>query len=293
MLRSVCAIAVVLALSGCDRDKSANTVDALAYAPAPASAPARMMAGKQEAVPEGPKLAYSHDLSIEAKADTVKQRFEQIRDACLNGTVAGCVLLRADIAEQGFDKGRHPVATLSVRLPHEAVAPFEQTVLKLLPGEQASDVAVLSRSTSAEDLTAAIMDGDRRLAQLSDYRDRLTQLAKRADAKVDDMIKVEGELSTTQSQIEELTAEQNRLNQRVATELETVQIAGRVSVGTGSDIAEVWHRAGELLDRSVADALQFVIQAVPWIITLIVVLVLLPIVRVLVRVLWRAGRRRG
>jgi hypothetical protein len=75
--------------------------------------------------------------------------------------------------------------------------------------------------------------------------------------------------------------------------METVQIAGRVSVGTGSDIAEVWHRAGELLDRSVADALQFVIQAVPWIITLIIVLVLLPIVRVLVRVLWRAGRRRG
>jgi hypothetical protein len=290
MLRWVCAITVVLALSGCDRDKSANTVGALAYAPAPA--PMRMMAGKQEAVPEGPKLAYSHHLSIETKADTVKLRFEQIRDACLNGTITGCVLLRADIEEQGFDKGRHPVATLSVRLPHEAVAPFEQTVLKLLPGEQASDVAVLSRSTAAEDLTAAITDGDRRLAQLSDYRDRLNQLAKRADAKVDDMIKVEGELSNTQSQIEELTAEQNRLNQRVATEMETVQIAGRVSVGTGSDIAEVWHRAGELLDRSVADALQFVIQAVPWIITLIIVLVLLPIMRVLVRVLWRAGRRR-
>jgi hypothetical protein len=291
MLRSVCAIVMLLALGGCDRDKSGTAAYDMAAAPAPA--PARMMAGKREAAPEGPKLAYSHDLSIETKADTVKQRFEQIRDACLNGTVPGCVLLRADIAEQGFDRGRHPVATLSVRLPHEAVAPFEQTVLKLLPGEQASDLAILSRSTSAEDLTAVIQDGDRRLAQLTDYRDRLNQLAKRADAKVDDMIKVEGELSTTQSQIEELTAEQNRLNQRVATEMETVQITGRVAVGTGSNIAEVWHRAGELLDRSIADALQFVIQAVPWVIALIVVLVFLPIVRVVVRVLWRAGRRRS
>jgi hypothetical protein len=290
MLRSVCAIVVLLALGGCDRDKSGTPAYDMAVAAAPA--PARMMAGKREAIPEGPKLAYSHDLSIETKADSVKQRFEQIRDACLNGTVAGCVLLRADIAVQGFEKGRHPVATLSVRLPHDAVAPFEQIVLKLLPGEQASDVAVLSRSTSAEDLTAVIQDGDRRLAQLSDYRERLNQLAKRADAKVDDMIKVEGELSTTQSQIEELTAEQNRLNQRVATEMETVQIAGRVSVGTGSDIAEVWHRAGELLDLSIADALQFLIQAVPWVIALIVVLVLLPITRVLIRVLWRAGRKR-
>ena len=166
-------------------------------------------------------------------------------------------------------------------------------MLKLLPGEQASDVALLTRSTSAEDLTAVIQDGDRRLAQLTDYRDRLNQLAKRADAKVDDMIKVEGELSTTQSQIEELSAEQKRLNQRVATELETVQITGRVTVGRGSDIAETWHRAGEILDSSVAQALGFLIAAVPWLITVVVALVLLPIVRVLVRVLWGVGRKRG
>jgi hypothetical protein len=286
MLRSVCAIAVVLALAGCGQRRSSDE-------PSYAAAPAPMMAGKRVAVPEGPKLAYSHDLSIETKADTVKQRFEQVRDACLNQVIPGCVLLRADIAEQGFDRGRHPVATLSVRLPHESVAPFEQAVLKPLPGEQTDDLTVLSRSTSAEDLTAAIQDGDRRLAQLMDYRDRLTQLAKRADAKVDDLIKVEGELSTTQSQIEELTADQSRLNQRVATEMETVQIAGRVTVGRDSGIAAVWHRAAELLDGSIADALQFLIQAVPWVITLMVVLVLLPILRVVVRVLWRAGRRRG
>jgi hypothetical protein len=287
MLRPVCAIVVLLALGGCDRNKS-EVADQRSFA----AAPAPMMAGKRVAVPEGPKLAYSHDLSIETKTDTVKPRFEQVRDACLNQVIPGCVLLRADIAEQGFERGRHPVATLSVRLTHEGVAPFEQAVLKPLPGEQTDDVAVLSRSTSAEDLTAVIADGDRRLAQLTDYRDRLTQLAKRADAKVDDLIKVEGELSTTQSQIEELTADQSRLNQRVATETETVQIAGRVTVGRDSGIAAVWHKAGELLDGSVADALQFLIQAVPWVITLLVVLVLLPVVRVVVRVLWRAGRRR-
>jgi len=291
MLRSVCAIVVLLALSGCDRDKSSRAVDAV-FPRAAAPAPARMMAGK-EAAPEGPKLAYSHDLSIETKADTVKQRFEQVRDACLNQTIPGCVLLRADIAEQGFDRGRHPEATLSVRLPHEGVAPFEQAVLKLLPGEQASDVAVVSRSTSAEDLTAAILDGDRRLAQLSDYRDRLSQLSKRADAKVDDLIRVENELSTTQSQIEELTAEQHRLSERVATELETVRITGQVTVGKDSEIAEVWHSAAELLDRNIASALGFLIGALPWIATFFVVSFLLPIARVLIRVLWRAGRRRS
>ncbi|HEX4506482.1 MAG TPA: DUF4349 domain-containing protein, partial [Alphaproteobacteria bacterium] len=198
MLRSVCVIAVMLALSGCDRkNESISGQASVAYAPAPA---ARMMAGNvadKRAEPEGPKLAYSHNLSIETKADTVKQRFEQVRDACVGGAIPGCVLLNANIEETGFDRYRHPEASLSVRLTHEAVASFEQAVLKPLPGEQAGDVAVVSRSTSAEDLTAAIQDGDRRLAQLTDYRDRLTLLAKRTDAKVDDLIKVQGELSTT------------------------------------------------------------------------------------------------
>lgn len=293
MLRSVCVVAVLLALSGCGQREAA---DEASFAAAPAPAPARMMkrmeAADKKVEPEGPKLAYSHNLSIETKADTVKPRFEQARDACLNGTIAGCVLLNASVEEVGFDRGRHPVATLSVRLAHEAVGPFEQAVLKPLPGEQAGDVAVVSRSTSAEDLTAAIQDGDRRLAQLTDYRERLTQLAKRTDAKVEDLIKVQSELSSTQSQIEELTAEQKRLGERVDTELETVQITGKVTIGQGSEIAEVWHRAGQILDGAVAGSLQFLIAAVPWIVTLLVAMILLPIVRIVVRVFWRIGRPR-
>jgi hypothetical protein len=252
----------------------------------------RMAEADKKVEPEGPKLAYSHNLSIETKADMVKQRFEQVRDACVSGTIAGCVLLNASIEEVGFDRGRHPVASLSVRLTHEAVGPFEQAVLKPLPGEQASDVAVVSRSTSAEDLTAAITDGDRRLAQLTDYRDRLTVLAKRADAKVEDLIKVQSELSSTQSLIEELTAQQKRLGERVATELETVQITGKVAVGQGSEIAEVLHRSAKILDGAVAASLQFLIAAVPWIVTVMVVMILLPVVRILVRILWRIGRPR-
>jgi len=290
MLRSVCTIAVVLALSGCDNAALKEKV--AEYAPAPTDRLMAEPAADKRVEPEGPKLAYSHNLSIETKADMVKQRFEQVRDACVSGTIAGCVLLNASIEEVGFDRGRHPVASLSVRLTHEAVGPFEQAVLKPLPGEQPSDVAVVSRSTSAEDLTVAITDGDRRLAQLTDYRDRLTALAKRGDAKVEDLIKVQSELSTTQSQIEELTAQQKRLGERVATELETVQITGKVAVGQGSEIAEVLHRSAKILDGAVAASLQFLIAAVPWFVTIMVVMILLPIVRILVRILWRIGRPR-
>ena len=295
MLRSVCAIVVVLAFSGCGRREDADQrAYSAAYAPAPAAARiANNMAADKKAEPDGPKLAYTHNMSLETKAEAVTPRFEQVRDACLSGTISGCVLLQANIQEVGYDGGRHPTATLSVRLTHDAVAPFEQAVTKPLPGEEAGDVSVTSRSTSAEDLTAAILDDDRRLSQLSDYRDRLAQLAKRADAKMDDLIRVESEISTTQSQIEELTAEQHRLNQRVATEVETVEITGRVGVvGKGSDVAEVWHRAGRLLDSSLADALGFLITAVPWIAGFLLVLILLPIMRIVGRTFWRIGRPR-
>ncbi len=93
MLRPVCAIVVLLALGGSATRNKSEVADQRSFAVAPA--PARMMmAGKRVAAPprRPKKLAYSHDLSIETKADTVKQRFEQARDACLNQVIVpGCV----------------------------------------------------------------------------------------------------------------------------------------------------------------------------------------------------------
>src|SRR6185437_569563 len=112
MLRSVCAIAVVLALSGCGRREEADKSYSAAYAPAPAAAGmANRMAADRKAEPDGPKLAYTHNMSLETKADTVKPRFEQVRDACLSGAIAGCVLLQANIQDVGYNEGRRPTAT--------------------------------------------------------------------------------------------------------------------------------------------------------------------------------------
>jgi hypothetical protein len=209
------------------------------------------------------KLAYSHQLVIDTAPQSVEPRFERARDRCL--AADSCVLLDATISTSDFGRSARPHASLTVRLPHDAVAPFEAALLEPLAGQGASDASLRSRTTSAEDLTAAITDMDRQLRQLTDYRDRLTELAKRADAKIEDLVKVESELSRVQSEIEALSGQQRKLDERVATEKMTVDLTTSPGDGgIGRPIAEVWREGGAVLGENAASALRFAIGAIPW-----------------------------
>ncbi|HYM03336.1 MAG TPA: DUF4349 domain-containing protein [Stellaceae bacterium] len=214
---------------------------------------------------QGQKLAYSHRLSIETAPQSVKPRFERARDACLSPTSNDCELLYASIDGGDTSLGARPHASLTVRLPHAAVTGFEEALLAPLAGEQPGETILRSRSTAADDLTTAIADVDRRLAQLNDYRDRLTILAQRADAKVEDLVKVESELSSVQSQIEALTGQQRKLTRRVDTETLTVDLDAAVPLdGIGAPIATAWRDASTVLGQNAASALRFGIGSVPW-----------------------------
>ncbi len=122
------------------------------------------------------------------------------------------MLIEASI-EQEARGTLSPSAHPTVRLPHEAVAPFTQALTAPLPGERPGDVVVRSRATQAEDLRRPIADGARRLAQFTGYRARLTALAARPDIHVDDLIKLAGQLAEMQSRIEAADAEQRTLAQ--------------------------------------------------------------------------------
>jgi hypothetical protein len=141
--------------------------------------------------PAGPKLAYTHNLAIEMADDMVAPRFDRGRAACLEDRSLNCSLLVASITVGNPNAGVRPSARLSLRLPHDSVVKFEALLLEPLPGEAAGEPSLRRSSTNVEDLTLEIADVDRRLAQAIDYRDRLTVLSTRADAKVDDLIKVQ------------------------------------------------------------------------------------------------------
>jgi hypothetical protein len=272
--------ALLLVLAGCDQAPTdAGTGTGTLTRSMSMAAPAAM-----KLADTGPKLAYHHWLEFEMPAASVAPRYERARDKCLTAAADGCVLTAASIDAGDARNGRGPHASLTIRLPHDAVAGYEQALSEPVAGEGAGAVALRARNTTADDLTQAIQDTDRRLAQLTDYRDRLTELSKRTDAKVEDLIKVEQELSNTQNEIEAIQAQQKHLSQQVATELLTINLnADAATDGLGGPVAQVWYNARTVLGQNSAAALRFAIGAVPWLGIALIALALLGLVRAVFR----------
>ncbi|KQP07117.1 hypothetical protein ASF26_07070 [Methylobacterium sp. Leaf93] len=232
------------------------------------------------------KLAYTHDLTIGLPPQRVNAHFEAARDRCLNEAALKCILVAASIDDGRRPAGR-PQAQVQVRLPHESVAPFMAFVTSPLPGEATGDVVLRSQSTRADDLTDAIEDGGRRLAQLTAYRARLDAIAARPDPRVEDLIRIAQELAQVQSQIEEADAKQRGLSQRVDTELVSVALrSDEARAGPLAPVEEAWAQAGQTFGASAGSALRFVVAGLPW----------LPLVLIgvlLLRALWRRRSRRS
>lgn len=276
-LLPVCAL-----LSGCS-----DTGREAADAPAPIVAPARQgeaaKSAKDNGQDDAAKLAYRHDLTVGLAPDRVAPRFAAARDRCLGE--AGCRLMQASIRDGGG--ASQPRAQVQVRLPHAAVAAYIAFVTAPLPGEAAGDVALIEQATRAEDLTAAIADTGRRLAQLTDYRDRLTALAQKPDNRAEDLIKIAGELAQVQGRIEEVDGRRRGLDERVETEIVTVMFrTSRARAGAFAPVQEVWARSGPILGESTAAALRFTLASLPW-------LPLVLFAALLLRLVWRIRRRRA
>jgi hypothetical protein len=269
MIRVVSGLAIALVLlAGCGDRQSKESVEttgarmAAMEAPSPPPPPA----GGADQATITPKLAYSHRMALEMAAERVAARYERARASCLSDRTMGCTLVQASIRAGDARSQTLPYANLTVRLPHDKVAVFEAALLAPFAGESKGEPIVRERATDAEDLTYALLDVETRLAQLTDYRTRLIALAKRGDAKVDDLIKIEEKISQVQSEIEQLQAAQRGLNLRVDTEVLSVSLSAIASLeDVRSPLAEAWRRAGQVLGESAARAFTFLVTAVPWV----------------------------
>ncbi len=254
-------LALLLVLGGCDQTPS-RTTGGVEPAPPPGQpALADSSASEKNSV----KLAYSHDVALEMPSSSIAPRFMRARDLCISNAQIGCIVLNASLNMGDSAANILPGASLTVRLPHNSVAPFEQSLLVPLPDEKPGDAILRSQVTTADDLTRAIADLEQRQAQLTDYRDRLRALTSRADAKVEDLIKIESELSTVQSELESIAAQKKRLDERVATESVAVDFRSRASLGGFvGPVSLAWRQAGEVLGESAGNAIRFSIFVLPW-----------------------------
>jgi hypothetical protein len=230
-------------------------------------------------------FSYDHNLSLAMARRNIKPRFERAQDRCLHDGALNCKLISASIDLSNETQSSN--AELIVALPHDKIAAFEKGLLAPLAGESAGDARVRSRSMSAENVSAEAGNVSSKLAQLTDYRDRLAALAKRPDLSVDDLIRIESELSKAQSDLDDMAARKADVGDRVSRERMTISLEERPSAGDAfRPIGQVWQSAITLLGESAANALQFLIQVIPWLPLIVGAFYLLPW-------MWRLARRRS
>ena len=228
-------------------------------------------------------FSYTHFLRLVMAHDSVKPRFERARDLCLRDAALGCKLIAAAISVNDNAYVTGDQASLAVALPHDKVAVFEKALLEPLPQDGSDKVSVQSRTTSAENVTTEASDTDRKITQLTAYRDKLAVLAKRSDLSVADLMKVEAELSKVEGDLDAALSDKRDVGERIAKERLTVSLGEKQALS--APIARVWHNAVDTFVESTANAIDFLIRVIPW----------LPIVAggvFLVSLFWRWFRRR-
>jgi hypothetical protein len=274
--KSVIVIVCALALAGCnDRRPPDGTIAADTLKPS-SGAPE-----SEATVPAQQAFSYSHSWNVRMPRGAVSPRFLRARDACLKDTSLSCRLVSANITS-GEDSG-YTSASLDVQLPHAKLDGFEKALLAPVTGEKTGDAVMVSRTTQAQSVETAASDTARKLAQLTAYRDRLADIAKRSNLSVDDIIKVEAERARVQGDLDAAAAQERDLTNGIARESVSIQLYERVTpVGP---LTQTLRSAGDTLADSSASALRFTIAAVPW----------LPILAAgifLVSFSWRLFRRR-
>lgn len=218
-------------------------------------------------------LAYEHSVTVSAKREQAKQLLTTLIENCQ--ATSDCAILESEQSRDSYRLGR-----LVLRAP----APVVAMLLKQV--QQGGDVNQLT--TRAEDLSGSIMDTEKRLAQLRQYRSQLDILAKRADNNVEALIQIHRELAEVQSQIEDLSGQSAYLIKRVKTELLTVDVQELRESQKQSSWSPISNALDEFVDTLASSFGSFVIfiaVIAPWL------LIIIPSIWG-IRKLWRRRKQR-
>jgi hypothetical protein len=274
MNRKICALLCAIVLTGCERNHAMMDVSrGLSEGAVP-----------DAVVPPIPQqFSYSNSWILVMAHDAVASRFERARAKCLEDRSLNCKLVSASLTMADGTSYSFTSANLDVLLPHGKIAAFEKALLEPVAGENAGDATVQSHSTQADSVETEAGDAGRKVARLTAYRDRLAALAKRPNLSIDDVIKLEAEQSSVQTDLDQAIGTKRNLDDSIARERVSVMMQERASLA--GPIARVWRNGTSLFLGSVADVLQFLILVVPW----------LPVIAAgiyLVSWLWRLFQRR-
>jgi hypothetical protein len=206
----------------------------------------------------GEMLAYSHEINIELSGDLIPARVEVLHQSCVTKKDA-CSVINLQSTKDKY----HVSAEITLRLAPETVNELSALAAK--------DATIISRHTAADDLGAAIRDNQQRLIALQKYREQLSSVLARKDINPDQLIALSRELATTQSQIEELSMDRSKIQQRIDTELLTIRLTAPDPrlVDEETPIKDALARFGANFGYAIAEVISFIAGFIPWLVVLV------------------------
>jgi len=196
-------------------------------------------------------LAYEHAVGVDTGEAQVQPLYEKVVAACKADTVNGCMLL-----DSSLDSGRYMQARISLRARPAGV--------RKIVGLVAAAGELTSQGTKAQDLGRPVMDSRKRLEMLKQYQAQLQELEKRSGNNVDALIKVTKELATVQTELEEATAANALLMQRIDTDLLNVSISAQGKRSFWSPVKRSLDNFTDNLSEGTANAITALAFILPW-----------------------------
>jgi len=262
---------VFLSLAACgnksERDKQAR-FDSYRIAQAPAAFSETRKAGSGEQN----FLAYEHSITLEVDETGLRPLYDRIIDTCRSDKVITCTVLDASLSS-----AQYLSAEIRLRAKSEGT--------KKLIGLASDGARVLRQSTHVEDLAKPIIEGDKRLAMLEDYRKRLLELQAKPGNNADALIKIAEKIASIQSDLEHAAGEKAFMMDRVNLETLNISLSARGSRSFWAPIADSLREFPSNFSTGISAAIVAIAYAVPWAILALIAFFA-------IRFSWRRLRKR-
>lgn len=201
-------------------------------------------------------LAYEHSIDVATGEAQMQPLYEKVIAACKADTENNCLLLDSSI-----DSGRYVHARISLRTKPAGI----KKMLALLGKEG----EVTSQGTKVEDLGRPVLDSRKHLEMLRQYQAQLQELEQRSGKDVDALIKVTKELATVQAELEQATAADALLMQRINTDLLNVSLSAEGRQSFWTPVKRALGNFTDNLSEGMANAITALAYMLPWLLAFV------------------------
>jgi len=251
--RSLSGLLCVLLLSGCATQVPSASPLGSASPAACAPAPPGNAGGEVRRF-----IAVHHELLVESAESELPKAWDSVEDFC---RATHCDIVASSIRQKTSDSP--PSATLSLRIVPDQINHLMERIEAV--GK------IIEHKTESVDETAAVIDVEAKLKNLTELRDRLRKMLGTANASVKDIVEVEQELAKTQSELDSLQSTRKVLaneTEKVSVSISFCASKSIAETGTFASVVTAWYSLGHVFADSVATAIVFVVAAIPWLVLL-------------------------